>query len=63
MQNGYEPSTIAADESQVETWLVAFGAGLCNHVNLLPASYGEHKRPVLYYMDYLTSLGQGSLEN
>lgn len=32
MQNGYEPPTVAADESQVETWLAAFGAGLCNHV-------------------------------
>lgn len=63
MQNGYEPSTAAADESQVETWLTALGAGLCNHMNLLPASYDELKRPVLYYMDYVTSLGQGSLEN
>lgn len=61
MQNGYKLSTVTADESHVETWLAAFGAGLCNHVNLLPASYDEHKRPALYYMDYVTSLGQGSL--
>ena len=61
MQNGYKLPTVTADESYVETWLAAFGAGLYNPVNLLPASYDEHKRTALYSMDSMISLGQGSL--